>query len=491
MDPLKILFVTSELAPFAKTGGLADVSAALPRHLHALGHDVRLVLPLYRRVREQKPELRPVEGLQRFPVQIGEWTFVISVLTTKLPGSDLDVHLLDCPALYDRPGIYTQDADEHLRFLLLTRAALETCQRTQWGPDIVHANDWQTALAPIYLKTVYRWDRLFEHTKSVLTIHNLGYQGVFGSIVQGDLSLGDATHMLHQDDLREGRVNFLKTGLLYADLLTTVSPTYAREIQTETRGFGLDGILRTRAHALVGILNGVDEEEWNPRTDPFIPSRYSEKSLWRKEKNKEHLLTSLGLDYAKGVPVIGIVSRLSAQKGIELLDPTMFELLHERDVRFVALGSGEAKYEALLHALQSRFPGKAVFWRGYSNENAHLIEAGADIFIMPSLYEPCGLNQMYSLKYGTVPVVRNTGGLADTVEMWNPRTGVGTGFLFDHYTADGLRWGLRAALDTHGDRKAWATLQRNGMARDFSWTHQAREYVAAYRRVAAKAEARA
>ncbi|MGH7731283.1 MAG: glycogen synthase GlgA [Candidatus Eiseniibacteriota bacterium] len=489
MNPMRICYVTSELAPLAKVGGLADVSGALPRELRARGHDVRVFLPLYRTVREGGAALTPDPLLRNVPLQLGRRTFHYSIVATRLPGSDLEVRLVDCPALYDRPGIYTQDDDEHLRFLLLTRAAIDGCQLAQWPPDILHCHDWQTALAPLYLKTVYRWDRLFERTRSVLTIHNLGYQGTFDAAVLPDLGLGEGARMLHQEDLRAGRIGFLKTGLAYADVLTTVSPTYAREIQTERLGMGLDGVLKRRANALVGILNGVDTAEWDPRTDRHLAARYSEKSLWRKEKNKQALLEGLGLPYTKGVPVVGIVSRLSGQKGIELLDPTLPELLRERDLRFVALGSGEPRYEQLLQGIPTRFPGRACFYRGFSDALAHRIEGGADFFLMPSVYEPCGLNQMYSMRYGTAPVVRATGGLADTVRQFDPATGEGTGFVFEHFNADGLRWALRLALRVYEDVKAWRRLQVNGMTTDFSWGDRARQYEELYRRVAATAEA--
>jgi starch synthase len=486
---MRICFATSELAPLAKVGGLADVSGALPRELMAQGHDVHVYLPLYRRVREHGLALAPDPALHALPLQLGRRTYRYSVLTARLPGSNLDVRLVDCPALYERPGIYTQDDDEHLRFLLLTRAAIECCQRLQWAPDVLHCHDWQTAMAPLYLKTVYHWDRLFERTRTVLTIHNLGYQGTFPAAALEDLGLGDGAHLLHQEDLRAGRIGFLKTGIAYADALTTVSPTYAREIQTEPLGMGLDALLRRRAGSLAGILNGVDTSEWDPRTDRHLAARYSEKSLWRKEKNKQALLESLGLEYVKGVPVIGIVSRLSAQKGIELLEPTVPEVLRERDARFVALGSGEPRLDQILHSIQARFPGRAAFYRGFSDELAHRIEGGADLFLMPSLYEPCGLNQMYSMRYGTAPVVRATGGLADTVRHFDPATGVGTGFVFEHFTTDGLRWALGEALRAYDDPKAWRRLQLNGMATDFSWGAQALEYDELYRRVAAPAEA--
>lgn len=486
---MRICHVTSELAPLAKVGGLADVLAALPREMLALGHEAQVYLPLYRRVRESGLPFTPEPSLGGLSLQLGRRTFEYGIVRARVPGSTLDVRLVDCPPLYDRPGIYTQDADEHLRFLLLTRAAIECCQHTQWSPDVLHAHDWQTALAPLYLKTVYRWDRLFEHTRTVLTIHNLGYQGTFDAGILPDLSLGEGAHLLHQDDLKAGRIGFLKTGIAYADALTTVSPTYAKEIQGERLGMGLDGMLRQRKGTLVGILNGVDTLEWDPRTDRHLASRYSEKSLWRKEKNKEQLLQSLGLGYEKGVPVVGIVSRLSAQKGIELLDPTLPELLAANDLSFVALGSGEPALEQLMRGIQARFPGRACFFRGFSEELAHKIEGGVDLFLMPSLYEPCGLNQMYSMRYGTAPVVRATGGLADTVRHFDPGTGQGTGFVFEHFTAEGLRWALQVALATYADPRAWRRLQANAMGVDVSWAHSAREYESLYRRVTATVEA--
>jgi len=373
---------------------------------------------------------------------------------------------------------------------MLTRAAIECCQRTQWAPDVLHCHDWQTALAPVYLRSVYAGDRLFERTRTVLTLHNLGHQGTFPSGVLNDLSLGDGAKHLHQRDLGEGRIGFLKTGIAYADALTTVSPTYASEIQTERLGMGLDGLLRQRASSLVGILNGVDTNEWDPSSDQHLTTRYSAKSLWRKEKNKEQLCRDLGLEYEPGVPLVGIVSRLSAQKGIELVEAVVSGLLRERDLRFVALGSGEPRLEEMLLGIQARHPGKACFWRGFNEKLAHRIEAGADVFLMPSLYEPCGLNQMYSMRYGTPPVVRATGGLADTVTHFDPRTGAGTGFVFEHFTVDGLRWALRVALGVYEDKKAWKKLQANGMATDFSWSHAAGEYEQFYRRIASAAEAR-
>ena len=409
-------------------------------------------------------------------MQLGERRFTWSVFTTRLPDSEVDVYFVHCPALYHHEGVYSGDWDEYLRYALLSRAALECCQRMGWSPEIVHVHDWHSALVPLYLRTLYAWDRLFAGTRTVLTIHNLGYQGVFGSQTLGELGLAPHSHLLYQEDLAAGRVSFLKTGLLYADLLTTVSRTYAREIQTPEHGFGLDPLLRARADRLAGIVNGVDYGEWDPAGDPYLPHKYSAKNLAGKARMKRALLEKIGLPYRKETPVVGIVSRLTAQKGLDLLFDTLPEFLYHRDVRFVALGSGEERYESFLSWLQVSFPGKAWYYRGYNEELAHWIEAGSDIYVMPSRYEPCGLNQMYSLRYGTPPVVRRTGGLADTVELWNPVARQGTGFPFDHFTPEGLRWALDTAFRVFEDPAAWKQLMLNGMAQDYSWERQVVPY---------------
>ncbi|MGH9337917.1 MAG: glycogen synthase, partial [Vicinamibacteria bacterium] len=338
---------------------------------------------------------------------------------------------VDCPDFYARESLYTNDADEPLRFLFFSKAAFEICQRMGFSPDVLHANDWQTALVPLLRKTLYSWDRLFHRSRSLLTIHNVAYQGDFSARVLDAVGVADRTSF-DAADLREGRVNFLKTGILHADRLTTVSPTYAREIQTEAQGYGLDPFLRKRASDLTGILNGVDYDEWDPSKDRFIPARYSLRSLHRKKKNKEALLTKLGLDFSEAVPLVGMVTRLSYQKGIESLHHSLPAVLAKERLQLVVLGTGEARYESFFESLQARFPDRVRFYRGFHEELAHWIEAGADLFLMPSRYEPCGLNQMYSLRYGTVPIVRKTGGLADSVRPFEPSSGEGTGIVFEH-----------------------------------------------------------
>jgi starch synthase len=481
----RICQIAAEVTPFAKTGGLGDVVAGLSRALGAAGHDVRVFLPFYAGVAKLSHPFVQVEFLRDQSIAFGERRFTYSILTTKLPGSAVDVYFVHSPALYHHDGVYSGEWDEYLRFALLTRAALEACQRMGWSPEIVHVHDWHTALAPLYLRTAYAWDRLFARTRTVLTLHNLGYQGVFGAHVAEELGFGADLTRLHQEDLAAGRFGFLRTGLLYADVLTTVSRTYAREIQTPEHGFGLDAMLRARADHLVGIVNGVDYDTWDPATDPHLPHHYSAADLAGKERMKKALLEKVGLPYSDKAPVVGVVSRLTAQKGFDLLFDCLPEFLFHRDLRVVALGSGEERYESFLAWLQVSFPGKAWYYRGYSEPLAHWIEAGADIFLMPSRYEPCGLNQMYSLRYGTPPVVRRTGGLADTVQPWNPVAGEGTGFAFDHFTPEGFRWALDGALRAWGDREGWRRLMRNGMAQDFSWARQVREYEALYDKLVA------
>lgn len=467
----------------AKTGGLADVSSSLSAYLHRAGHDIRVLLPDYSSIDRSGLHIVPVDYLQRIPIRIGSRQGHFSIDTTVLPGLDLPVYLLRCPDLYDRRGIYTRDDDEHRRFILLSRAAIEMCQRMAFAPDIFHCHDWHTSLIPLYLKTVYAWDRLFAGTRSVLTIHNIGYQGVFDAGIIDDLDLAGAENELHQDDLGSGRINFLKTGVLHADLLTTVSPTYAREIQSDEYGMGLQDLLRARSRSLVGILNGVDYTEWNPAIDVLIPRKYSSRNLQGKRVCKLALMQDMELAGGVARPLIGIVTRLTGQKGIDLLQRVLPSLLGKRDYALAVLGSGEPRYERFFGRLQQNFRDRVCFYRGYNNRLAHWIEAGSDMFLMPSLYEPCGLNQMYSLKYGTVPIVRETGGLADSVELVHPEAGTGTGIVFRDYNEKALAWAIDSALDLFADKPVWRKIIRNGMAQDFSWEHQGALYVELFRRL--------
>lgn len=479
---MRICFVASEVAPLAKTGGLADVAGALPRHLHEQGHDIRVFMPFYSSIGTAALQMLPVEGAQNVELRLGAHLYRYSLLETRLPGSAVPLYLVHCPAVFDRPTIYTIGADEHLRFLVLQRAALDGCQRLKFAPHIVHCNDWHTALLPMLLKTVYAWDDLFRETRTVLSIHNIGYQGWFDASTTYDVG-GNVWDLLAPETRAGGGFNWLREGIRNADAVATVSPTYAMEIATPLGGHGLDVVLRARPDGVVGILNGVDYAEWDPATDRYLKHHYSLQNPAGKAQTKRAFLDWLNLSVDATAPLLGMVTRLTVQKGIDLLYDALPEIVITRNLCCVVLGSGEEHFERFFTSLQQRFPDRVVFHRGYSEELAHLIESASDMFLMPSLYEPCGLNQMYSLKYGTVPIVRRTGGLADSVQDWDPATRRGTGILFDNYDAPAVRWALHTALDLFEDRDGWQQMMRNGMAQDFSWERQSREYVKLYQRI--------
>jgi starch synthase len=481
---VRVVLVSSEVAPFAKTGGLGDVVGALTRHLALAGHDVRTFLPLYGNLKERDRVFHRVAFARDVPLPMGRHPLTFTLFTTTLPRSETPVYFVACPPLYGRAETYSASGDEHLRFAFLSRAALESCQRMGFTPDVVHAHDWHAGLVPLYLKTLYAWDReRFGRTKTLLTIHNVGYQGVFRAEKADDLGVSRFEHLLPQDDLAEGRIGFLKTGILHADAVSTVSRTHAVEMTGPEYGMGLDPWLRARGTRFTGIVNGIDADEWNPSTDRHLPARYSAADLSGKATCRDRLLSDLGLAPAPRGPVLGVVSRMTAQKGFDLFHDVLPRFLRENDARFVVLGGGEGRYQRFFEGLERDLPGRVRFRGGYDDPLAHRIEAGADVFLMPSLYEPCGLNQMYSQRYGTPPVVRRTGGLADTVEPWNPATGEGTGFVFEHFTADGLSWALSQVLLARADPAAWRRLMLAGMSRDFSWTRRIREYEDLYARL--------
>jgi starch synthase len=487
--PLRIGFVAAELAPFAKRGGLGDVAAALTRHLAAEGHDVRTFVPLYGAGR--RPEgMATLSDARDVPVALGPHTFTFTARTAPLPGHAAArggprVVLVDCPEVFGG-DVYEGDTRDALRFAVFCRAVLETCQRLAWAPQVFHVHDWHASLVPLLLRSAYARDRLFASTRTLLTLHNVGFQGVVGAERLAELGLAGAAEVLPADDLAAGRVNLLKAAILEADLLSTVSPTHAREITTPEGGAGLDGVLRRRADRLAGIVNGIDVEEWDPATDPHLPARFAAGDLLGKAACRRELAAELGLDYEPAAPVAGIVSRLTWQKGFDLAFETLPAVLAASDLRLAVLGTGEERYERFFAGLERAFPGRVAFRRAFSEPLAHRIEAGSDVFLMPSRYEPCGLNQMYSQRYGTLPVVRRTGGLADTVEPYDPARpeAGGTGFVFDHFTADGFRWALELALATWRDRPRWRRLIDRAMSRDFSWHRRGAEYVALYRRLA-------
>jgi starch synthase len=481
--PLRICFVTSETTPYAKTGGLADVSGALLKFLHAGGHDIRLFMPAYSRISRDQFELEPVPGLSNLSLTLGTHRYAFSMLTPRAAGARNIVYLVDCPECYSRPAIYTTDPDEHRRFLLLTHAAFLCCQYLKFAPQIMHFNDWHTAAGTLLRRTTYAWDTLFAQTRTVLTVHNIGYQGLIGAASLPELLPVADAGLLDQSQLAAGHINLLGTGLTHADLITTVSPTYAREIQTPEFGMGLDPVLRARSAAVVGILNGVDYDDWDPRHDRYLPQHFDPAKLPVKAQLKQALVQRLKLHESPRTALIGIVSRLAEQKGFDLLFEALPRLMASREFNLTVLGNGEARYEAFFTRLQQLFPTRVHFHCGYSDELAHWIEGASDMFLMPSRYEPCGLNQMYSLRYGTVPIVRRTGGLADSVQHFDPRTGVGTGIVFNDYDTAAVMWAVGTALDVYHDSKGWERLVRNGMAQDFSWSRQVPQYVDMYQRL--------
>jgi starch synthase len=481
MAAMKLCILSSEIVPYAKTGGLADVAGALVRNLAALRHQVRAFMPLYPVVRRNHAELQPVPGAQRIALLIGNTEYVFSLLSANLPGGDGLVYFVDCPALFDRGTLYTNDPDEHRRFLLLTRATLESCRRLGFAPDIFHCNDWHTAFLPLFLKTQYTSDSPLARAKTLLTIHNIGYQGIMPSASAADLGLDSAWSQLDQGDIASGVVNALKTGIRHADAVSTVSPTYAREICNTPLGMGLQATLRARPDGVTGILNGVDYAEWDPRHDPHLSARFGPQDLRGKLINKEMLIATLRLQIPTSQPMIGMVTRLTEQKGIDLLFDALPALLQAREFGLAILGSGDPRYRTFFEDLAQRFSDRVSYRAGFDEPLAHLIEAGSDVFLMPSRYEPCGLNQMYSLRYGTIPIVRNTGGLADSVQHFDAHTGRGTGCVFNDYDAPAVRWAINTVLDWYSNPRDWLPLQQNAMAKDFSWTRQINEYLALYR----------
>ena len=498
---MRILTVASEAVPFAKTGGLADVIGTLPVALARLGHDVDVVMPRYRGISAGDERGRVTVRLNRQVAEASIWIAEDRGPTGSAPrvldGSAPRVvegparHgrvrtvFVDHPPYFDRDFLYGtagQDyPDNPERFAFLALAALEWAASTPERFDVVHGHDWQTGLVPMLMRTG-RAPSKTTATPTVFTIHNLAYQGVFDASWLPRLGFG--WDLMRIDALEYwGRISYLKSGLMFTDLITTVSPRYAREIQTPEFGFGFDGILRYRTDDVVGILNGIDYDQWDPARDPYIPQPYDARNLAGKHAAKRALLEQFGLQAAEALerPLIGLISRLVDQKGLDLIAEIADEFVH-LDASFVLLGTGERRYEDLWLGLAARHPDRIAARIGFDEPMAHLIEAGADLFLMPSRFEPCGLNQMYSLRYGTVPLVRAVGGLVDTVRNYNPRTGDGTGFSFDDYSAQALLDTLRWALEIYRDRAIWQRIQQDGMQQDFSWDASARQYVKVYER---------
>jgi starch synthase len=483
---LRVVTIASEVVPFAKTGGLADVTGALPPALARLGHQVSVIMPRYPTVERAVRSLEKVhEGLA---VPMGSRTEYGAVWSARL-APRIPTYFIEHRGYFGREALYTTAEgdypDNAERFAFFAKAALETCRALNLQPDVLHCHDWQAALIPAYLQTTLRHDTAFASVGSLLTVHNMAYQGLFAPEVLEFLQLPPQTYS--PDGLEfYGRVNYLKAGIVFADLINTVSRRYSAEIQSAEFGAGLDGVLRSRSQDVYGVLNGIDDHEWNPATDRLLAARYTSTNLAGKRVCKRDLVDAFALSPEwMDAPIVGMISRLVDQKGFDLIERAIHRLL-ALDLGLVVLGTGEARYEDFLHQLQQRYVGRMGVSIGFDNTLAHKIEAGSDIFLMPSRFEPCGLNQMYSLRYGTVPVVHATGGLDDTIESYEATADRGNGFKFEAYDAETLLATLQRALGLYRDRAAWERLMRRGMQADFSWAKSAQAYADLYAKVVAK-----
>ncbi|WP_353662698.1 glycogen synthase GlgA [Hydrogenimonas sp. SS33] len=479
-QPLNILFTASEVVPFAKTGGLADVAGALPKALAKLGHRVVVVMPRYYSI--DKSALEHVPGPLGVPMgPMGElWA---GVYKSTLPGSDVEIYFIDYEAFYGRSGLYADEhgfsyGDNDNRFIFLSKAAFQLAKKIGFKPDVIHAHDWHTAAQPALAKSRFAYDG-FAEAATVLTIHNLQHQGVFFKGAMDVMEMGWEHFNPYEFEAMDG-VNLLKGGIAAADAVTTVSRKYAREIQTPEFGFGLDGHIRAHAGKLYGILNGVDYDEWSPDVDPYIVQKYDLGDMAGKSACKTDLQRRFNLPEWTDMPVIGFVGRFAEQKGIGLIAGAMEGLVH-LGAQIVMLGTGEKWAEGFFSDVAARYPENFACYIGYSNELAHIIEAGSDLFLMPSLFEPCGLNQIYSLRYGTLPIVRATGGLDDTIQNFDPAARTGNGFKFYDATRDALYHTVKWAVDTwRYDRDAYELMQRNAMQARYDWESSARQYEDVY-----------
>ncbi len=481
-DKLKILLLAAEVVPFAKTGGLADVAGSLPKAIKALGHDVRVAMPRYGRISVEKFGLEEVLGT--FPVPMNHETEPARIMQTTI-GQGVPVYMVDSAKYYARDGIYMYEDDAE-RFIFFCRSAIEMLKQMDWQPDIIHCHDWHTAIVPNWMKTIYADDPFFAGTATVYTIHNLAYQGIFGYRVLEVAGIDEYGFIAHPDtkDINEV-VDFMGRGIFFADMINTVSERYAQEILTPELGEKLDPILRDRRDRLFGILNGIDPEVFNPATDRYIEANYDLSRLDRKVANKLALQREGKLTETPDVPLIGIISRLADQKGFDLISEIIEPLMDNLDINFVLLGTGEQHYHEMFSDIASRYPDRAAVFLTFNAPLAQRIYAGSDMFLMPSRFEPCGLGQMIAMRYGSVPVVRSTGGLADTVRDFNPTTGEGNGFAFKPYQAMALYTALVRAVENYRHKGEWHKLMLRGMTADFSWDASARKYVELYRRALA------
>lgn len=456
---LKVLMVASEVFPFSKTGGLADVVGSLPSAIHNLGLDIRVATPRYKSVKVYGNEARL--------------------------NNDVPVYFVEHEGYFMRDNLYATKAGDYPdnldRFAFFSKRVLEVLKDLDFKPDIIHCNDWQTALIPVYLKTIFKDDPFYKGIKTIFTIHNIGYQGLFSK--EGFFKTGLPWELFNINGLEFfDKVNILKGGLIFSDIITTVSPTYSREIQTKEYGYGLDGVLAQRSDSIFGIVNGIDYDAWNPSKDKALKHHFSSAKIDGKYKEKRVLQRDCGFKEDANTPLIGVISRLVNQKGIDLISQIINPLLN-MDVQFILLGTGEEKYHTLFGRIRRKYPGKASINLRFDAVLAKIIYAGSDMFLMPSKYEPCGLGQLISLRYGTIPIVRKSGGLADTIIEYNPKTGRGTGFVFERYDANELFGAIKRALDLYKDKSAWRRLVIKAMKSDFSWEGSAKRYVELYKKL--------
>jgi starch synthase len=484
--PLRVLLVTPEAVPFAKTGGLADVAGALPRFLQALGCEVKMVMPYYRMVKESG---LPLSSLgQEVEVPMGDEILRADIYQGQLD-QDIPVYFVGRDEFFDRGNLYSTPRGDYFdnaeRFIFFSRAALLSCKLLAFSPEIIHHHEWQTGLIPAYLRSICRSDPFLSQTATLFTIHNIAYQGIFKKEKFGLTGLPVEMYNPEGIEFWE-RINFMKAGIVYADIINTVSRKYAEEIQAAEYGYGLEGILAKRKEDLYGILNGVDYQDWDPSRDPYLAAHYDPNDLSGKKKCKKDLLETFQLPSSLlSSPLLGIVSRLADQKGFDLLAEILDEIFN-LDIGFILLGTGEQKYHDLFRQVAQRYPQKAGVRIAYDDRLAHQIEAGADFFLMPSKYEPCGLNQIYSMKYGTIPIVRATGGLDDTIVNYDPVTGKGNGFKFTHYKAQEFLNQIKTAIGFYSQPKHWKRLLQNAMAADFSWQRSAYSYLQLYQKATKK-----
>ncbi|MBN2135569.1 MAG: glycogen synthase GlgA [Acidobacteria bacterium] len=490
---MKILYVSAEMVPFAKEGGLADVAGALPVALSKEGIDVRTIMPAYRKIDRKKFSLKPVKGITPVKINYNGQELESSLLEGKLPGSDVIAYFVENEYFFGREGVYNNPdtkegyEDNAERFVFFTRSIMELIKQLGWQPDLIHLNDHHTSLIAAYIKRLHAHDNFYKKMKVLLSIHNLGYQGIYPKEIMWFAMFDQSEYYPMSAFEFFDKVNFMKIGIIFSDIINTVSKTYAQEIMSsEEYGFGLEGVLRDRKDDLYGIVNGIDYSVWNPETDELIPNKFSIKDLTGKTKNKELLIKEQGLSFAeKKVPLLGIISRLADQKGFDILEGCMDDLM-ENDIRLIVLGTGQKKYHDMFEEYSKKYPGKIGVNLTFNNELAHKIEAASDMFLMPSRYEPCGLNQLYSMKYGTIPIVRTTGGLKDTVTPFDSQTGKGTGFTFDGYSSEELMVTISKALMAYQDKDKWAVLVQNAMNEDFSWSRSAKEYIELYNKALKK-----